>query len=217
MYDTIILDFVGVIADIDFIKLVKDLPLKQKFSSLRVFLTIKKNPIAKGAFKDYQKGIINLEEFQDVISEICPKSAYVLPVVLGNIRRYATVNEEVLGMAEVLRNKGIKIIVISNTIPETEKIINDNYVADSVDGIVCSTHVKLRKPSPDIFKYAIETYNIDPTKTVMIDDSEKNLVAARKFGIQTEKCKNSKETYEFLTEVLETIDINERKLRYNKS
>ncbi len=215
MYSAIILDFVGIIADMDIKQLIKDFPLKQKFSGLRVFLTLKKNPKAKGAFNDYQKGVISSEEFVQTISELCPKSAYVIPIILKNIKKYTEINEDILEMAEILRDKGIKVIVMSNTIPETKQIIYKSELPDFVDGIICSTEIKCKKPSPDIFKYAIETYELKPNSTLMIDDTEKNLLAAEKFGMETMKCKTSKETFNFLANLLNDIDFVERTSKLN--
>ncbi len=211
MYSTIILDFVGVIADIDYKQLIKDLPLKEKFSGLRVFLNMKKNPQIKGAFRDYQKGLISLNDFERVVSEVCPKSSYIVPIIFNKIPRYAKVNEDVLGMAEVLRSKGVQVIVMSNTIPETEKIMQDCELEEFVDGVICSTQIQRKKPTPDIYKYAIEKYDIKPYATLMIDDTQKNLDVASQFGFETKRCKNSKETYEFLSKYFHNFDSNERK------
>ena len=214
MYSAIILDFVGVIADIDIKQLIKDLPIKQKFSGLRVFLTLSKNKVAKGAFNDYQKGLISAEELEQVIAEFCPNSAYIVPIILKNIRKYTFVNEDVLDMAYILRNKGMKVVVMSNSIPETEKIMLESGVEDYVDGIISSCKQQTKKPSPDIFKYAIETYGLDPETTLMIDDTEKNLVVAERFGMHAVKCKTSKSTFNFLATQLQEIDKIERMHKY---
>ena len=210
MYSSIILDFVGVIADINFKKLIKDLPIKQKFSGLRIFLTLKKQPKAKNAFNDYQKGIISSEELEQAVAEFCPKSAYVVPIILQNISNYTYVNEDVLDVAEILRDKGIKIIVMSNTIPETEKIMQDFEIEDCFDGVISSCKLQMKKPTPDIYQYAIDTYNLNPETTLMIDDTEKNLIGAEKFNIKTARCKSTKETYDLLTNLLMEIDKLER-------
>ena len=125
MYSSIILDFVGVIADINFKKLIKDLPIKQKFSGLRVLLTLTKNKDAKRAFSSYQKGLISADELEQIVARFCPKSAYTIPIILHNVSNYTYVNEDVLDVSQILRDKGIQIIVMSNTIPETEKIMRD--------------------------------------------------------------------------------------------
>jgi FMN phosphatase YigB (HAD superfamily) len=52
------------------------------------------------------------------------------------------------------------------------------------DGIVVSGLEKLVKPDPRIFRVFCERYGLAPAECVFIDDSEPNVIAARKFGMQ---------------------------------
>ncbi|MEO6409260.1 MAG: HAD family phosphatase [Burkholderiaceae bacterium] len=45
-----------------------------------------------------------------------------------------------------------------------------------------SSRVGLVKPEPAIYELAIATFGVDPLETVFIDDVERNLVAASRFG-----------------------------------
>jgi putative hydrolase of the HAD superfamily len=53
------------------------------------------------------------------------------------------------------------------------------------DGKVISSHIKLIKPDPAIFRYLLDRFNLDPQQTVFIDDHIPNIEAAAGFGIQT--------------------------------
>ena len=56
-------------------------------------------------------------------------------------------------------------------------------VAQYVDGAVFSCQVKQIKPEPDIYQTLIKRYNLDPQKSVFLDDRKENCEAARKQGI----------------------------------
>jgi len=43
----------------------------------------------------------------------------------------------------------------------------------------------LLKPSLDAFKIAIQTANVDPRRTLFLDDSVRNIVAAKEIGLHT--------------------------------
>lgn len=51
------------------------------------------------------------------------------------------------------------------------------------DGIVVSGQEKMRKPSPEFYKVLLGRYHLDPTKTLFIDDSLRNVEGARAVGI----------------------------------
>ena len=55
---------------------------------------------------------------------------------------------------------------------------------EKFDGVVVSGLEHLVKPDPRIFRVFCERYSLAPSECVFIDDSEPNVVAARKFGMQ---------------------------------
>jgi FMN phosphatase YigB (HAD superfamily) len=54
---------------------------------------------------------------------------------------------------------------------------------EKFDGIVVSGLERLVKPDPRIFRVFCERYGLAPESCVFIDDSEANIVAARRFGM----------------------------------
>lgn len=53
------------------------------------------------------------------------------------------------------------------------------------EGIVVSGEEKTRKPYPDFYHILLKRYNIDPARTVFIDDNIKNIKGANDVGIAT--------------------------------
>lgn len=53
------------------------------------------------------------------------------------------------------------------------------------DGRVVSGEEKTRKPHPEIFRILFERFGTDPARTLFIDDSERNVNAARAIGIHS--------------------------------
>jgi 2-haloacid dehalogenase len=51
------------------------------------------------------------------------------------------------------------------------------------DGVVVSGQEKLRKPSAEFYKILLDRYNLDPEKTIFIDDSQRNVQGAEVLGI----------------------------------
>lgn len=55
---------------------------------------------------------------------------------------------------------------------------------EKFDGVVVSGLEKLVKPDPRIYRVFCERYGLAPESCVFIDDSESNVIAARRFGMQ---------------------------------
>jgi 2-haloacid dehalogenase len=51
------------------------------------------------------------------------------------------------------------------------------------EGIVVSGEEKTRKPYPEFYKILFDRYQVDPTRTVFIDDSLRNIEAGRALGM----------------------------------
>ncbi len=83
-----------------------------------------------------------------------------------------------------IKAKGYKIYILSNFSAKAFRDCTDqlDYVSKA-DGAVISYKVGLIKPDPAIYRYLLDTYDIDPTEAVFIDDVQENLDAAAAFGI----------------------------------
>ncbi len=51
-------------------------------------------------------------------------------------------------------------------------------------GTVVSSHEGVAKPDPEIFRRLLERFALTAARTVFVDDSERNIVAARELGMR---------------------------------
>jgi putative hydrolase of the HAD superfamily len=85
-----------------------------------------------------------------------------------------------------LRSRGHFLYCLSNMHLASIEHLEKAYTFwDVFSGKVISCRLNLCKPEPEIYSHLLETYQLNPTKTVFIDDVDVNLTAARQFGIQT--------------------------------
>lgn len=196
----------GVIADFDCLKLILDTPLKDKLASGRLIFRLANTYGLKSIFKLYKSGEINQDQLTRLLVGKDEKLSALIPSILNKLPDYIKPNEKVIHYMRELKNSGVKVIVLSNTIPETEYVIKKLNLTDICDDIICSTQVGLTKPDSRIFNYVIEKNQLDPTRTIYIDDSRKNLESAEKFGIETFQVKSSDETLSVLDDYKYYID-----------
>ena len=100
----------------------------------------------------------------------------------GLLRKYDYTDE----WLDRLKAKGYRIYILSNFSRKAYRECADelDYIKKA-DGAVISYMIKMIKPDPEIYRYLLDTYDIKPEEAVFIDDTEKNLAAARAFGINT--------------------------------
>jgi 2-haloacid dehalogenase len=94
--------------------------------------------------------------------------------------------EGTLAILKSIKKKGLhRLLAITNWSAETFPIARRKFpFLDWFEGIVVSGEIKSRKPSPYIFQYAIETYQINPSRALFIDDTQENVDIAQSMGFQ---------------------------------
>jgi HAD superfamily hydrolase (TIGR01509 family) len=84
-----------------------------------------------------------------------------------------------------LRNRGDKLYSITNFCNEKFEIARGQYpFLDWFDGIIVSGREGLVKPDRRIFELFLKRFDLPAQKVLFIDDSERNVVAARAVGMQ---------------------------------
>ena len=116
------------------------------------------------------------------------------PEYEGPIRAYYGRWEEMLGgpihdtvevFKELKKIDGLRIFALTNWSAETFPIALKRYdFLHWFDGRLVSGEEKTRKPFPDIYDKLIKRFNIDPKRSVYVDDNARNLVPASELGMQ---------------------------------
>ena len=79
--------------------------------------------------------------------------------------------------------RGVRLLALSNWSAETFPVARDRYPFLAwFEGIVISGEVGVAKPDARVFEALIERYGVEPSRTVFVDDSEANVVAAEALG-----------------------------------
>jgi 2-haloacid dehalogenase len=90
-------------------------------------------------------------------------------------------------LLEKIKNKNhYRLYALTNWSAETFPWALDNFsFLHWFEGIVVSGAEKCRKPFPDIYHILFKRFNVDPAKTLFIDDNVKNIDTARDLGLHT--------------------------------
>ncbi len=87
---------------------------------------------------------------------------------------------------QTLKRKGYPLYGLTNWSAETFTVVRHEYeFLNLLDDIVVSGDVKLIKPEPEIFELCLQRVGRPANQCLLIDDSEPNIVTARKLGMET--------------------------------
>lgn len=135
---------------------------------------------------------LSLEEYdKDVLNNLPPHLQSFAMSVLHNWEYYMEYTEGTIDLIRELKQKGYKLYILSNM---TRHFINRDYkfpILKEFDGIVYSAPIKMLKPNAEIYDYILNKFDLNPEECLFIDDMEKNLAGAARFGIKTFHYKNN--------------------------
>lgn len=83
-----------------------------------------------------------------------------------------------------LRERGLRIGVLSNTLPNVAATLETVGIADLVDVAVSSCTLGVHKPEPEAFVLAAELLGVAPGEVLFVDDKLENVEAARGVGMR---------------------------------
>ena len=148
----------------------------------------------KGPFLKLETGEISSSEFFDLLQSKCLKPTGCTQIRDAFEEFLVGIPIERLKLIEELKKQGFKTYVLSNTNPimfnhwiQREFKKDGKSINDYFDGIVASFQEGVCKPDSSIFINLIKRYQLNPGETLMLDDSEKNVMAARSVGLKAQK------------------------------
>ncbi|MDE5996884.1 MAG: HAD family phosphatase [Muribaculaceae bacterium] len=192
--ENVIFDLGGVVIDLDrdrAVKALEQLGLKDANEMLGLygqkepFYGLETGERPAGEFFDIMRSKMRSEVTDMQITEAFNQFLVKLPV-------------KRLEMLRRMRMAGYRIFMLSNTNPVMFHTWIDHAfrqeggsVNDYFDGIVVSFQELTCKPDVNIFKNLMRRYGLNPSETLMLDDSEKNCQAAADAGAHAFKIGNT--------------------------
>ena len=132
--------------------------------------------------------VAKYESFKDIIEIYVDKHKELEP----ELRRffaedwmalYVTYDDTVKFYNEVYE-QGYDIYLLTNFSKDGYEYISNKFdFFKKAKGAVVSSYLKIAKPDIRIYKYLLDTYNLNPDECVFIDDSVANIKSAKELGI----------------------------------
>lgn len=185
--EAIIFDFGGVLIDLDYNKTI------QAFMDLGIdnFDELYSQANQSGLFDDIETGKISSQFFINELLKLLPQGATPNQVVHAWNTMLLSVPEKSIEILKSLQGK-YRIFMLSNTNAihiekawrlweETSAISPEKHF----EKILFSHEIGMRKPHKETFEWVANQFNLNPEKTLFIDDSIQHIEGAQKAGLQT--------------------------------
>ena len=161
-----------------------------------------------GIFFQLENGDIDADTFIAELGKLCNRQLTYDDALYAWMGFIISVETELMEYLQTLRGK-YRLCVLSNTNPflqgwarssaftEGGKSLDDYF-----DRLFLSYKMNCSKPSEEIYKKMLLQGNMNPQEVLFIDDSEKNIAAARTSGINVLKVANGEDWREILGKTL---------------
>ncbi|GAA1284307.1 MULTISPECIES: HAD family phosphatase [Streptomyces] len=132
---------------------------------------------------EHEEGRLGQREFEDGFAERLRAHGADIqgPGLLSLMQTGLRPDRAMLDLVAEVRNAGHRVGLLSNSLGD------DCYAGFDLesmfDAVVISGEIGVRKPSRRAYAIACERLGTEPAETVMVDDLEHNIVAARRAGL----------------------------------
>jgi putative hydrolase of the HAD superfamily len=142
----------------------------------------------EGDWGEFDRGTVSVPELVQRLSQRTGLSADEVQRVIDAVPAELVPQPGTVALIERLRAAGRRLLFLSNMpIPYADYLEATYPFRHWFDGGIYSSHVKAIKPDPAIFALLQARYALDPQLTLFIDDSPRNVAAARERGWQAHR------------------------------
>ncbi len=210
MIKTVMFDFGGVIFDLDYEGAVR------RFSEMGLSDAAQRldRYHQRGIFEDLECGRLTPMQFVEALQPLCDRPidrAAVAHAWLGYVG--APVSELKLAYIDALRQRGVQVVLMSNTNPFVQEwaespafSASGRTLASYMDRQVLSYEIGIMKPATDFFHYALRRYDLKAGECIFLDDSQANIDVAASMGLHTMLVSKNADWREALTARLSQTD-----------
>lgn len=142
-----------------------------------------KNGIKSFDYNPFMKGEVDFRDFCKGLCEYANVSYCKEIEISINEKMLEGVGDfysETLDVMKDLKNKGIGVCLLSNALPNLSHTAEELTVKEN---IFVSYELGLLKPDRRIYEEVIKKLKVKPYEVVFVDDKEKNVLEARKVGM----------------------------------
>lgn len=137
------------------------------------------------AWVDLDEGIITTEEAKEAYAKELPEYRKYIDRIYQEMDKMLVQYDYAIPWIKELKERGYRIYILSNWSKPAYDACQNTALSflPLVDGVVFSYKELMIKPNKKIYELICNRYDINPAEAVFLDDTEKNITAARDYGL----------------------------------
>ena len=137
------------------------------------------------AWVDLDEGIITTEEAKEAYAKEVPEYREYIDRIYQEMDKMLVQYDYAIPWIKELKERGYRIYILSNWSKPAYDACQNTALSflPLVDGVVFSYRELMIKPNKKIYELICNRYDINPAEAVFLDDTEKNIIAARDYGL----------------------------------
>jgi len=200
-YDAVILDLGGVIINLDYNKTI------HAFEALGMkdFNTVYSQAAQTNLFDNFETGQVSAQHFVNSLLPHLKQGTTPNKVVHAWNAMILDVPLKKLALLESLKSR-YPVFLLSNTnelhVPVVRREfakVTDFPMEHFFTQLYFSNEIKMRKPNAEIFEFVCKENNLNPAKTLFVDDSIQHIEGAHSIGLIAEHLKNPEDLYQLFS------------------
>lgn len=179
MIKNIIFDIGNVLADFRWKEF-----LMEKGCNADEIKRIAKASVMTEAWNEFDRGTLTEEEAFQAFEKNDPEMGPTLRRVFSDISDMVTKREYATEWVKALKKAGYNVYYLSNYSKKAFDECSDSLeFMEYTDGGILSFRELVTKPEPEIYRRLLVRYELKAEECVFFDDTQKNVDAAKEFGI----------------------------------
>ena len=134
------------------------------------------------AYRGIMMGNCSCKTIYELFENEHQNRSQTIEKIVENFVSSMKTQEGLIQLVDYLRANGMKVFILSNSIPKTEQMIKSAEINQHFDGVYCSSEHGLIKPNRDIFDDACKLWGISPEESIFVDDKKENVKGALDAG-----------------------------------
>lgn len=133
---------------------------------------------------DLDQGLVSFEEAKlEILKQVPDTLSEVVITFFDTWHLHKRPRVEMESVVKELKDRGYSIYLLSNA-ASTFHGYKDTYsVFQYFDDLIISADLKISKPDARIYQHLLDKHNLNPSKSMFIDDIAANILAAEDLGI----------------------------------
>ena len=181
MVNTVVFDIGNVLIDFRWQGLFEDLGFTgEKYEAIA-------NATVKSQWcNEFDRGCMELEEIVGKFTENAPKYEAEIRSIFDNMDNLLRGRGYADEWIRELKDRGCKVYILSNMSKPAHEVHSKGCMSflDEVDGAILSYQEKMIKPDRCIYELLCDRFQIVPEEAVFLDDTLRNIEAAKEFGLR---------------------------------